>query len=206
MDSMHSPAPAASQAAAGRTTKLHLTHRQWHDLLRELARRGAGARESGAFLLAHLSRPQDIVEVAYHDDLDPACLTGGISFAGTGYGRLWSLCRDRGLTVVADIHTHPGTVVRQSRIDATNPMISHPGHVAIIVPDLGHSPDPDLAGVHVYAGGHRWISYLGEGNQSVLSIDCPGRSSARRARRHLRQAITAVRDMLPVRGPQRSSR
>jgi hypothetical protein len=92
------------------------------------------------------------VEVASYDDLDPACLTGGIAFAGTGYSQLWALCRERGLTVVADIHTHPGAGVRQSRIDATNPMISHPGHVAIIVPDLGRSPDPDLAGVHVYAG------------------------------------------------------
>jgi hypothetical protein len=117
------------------------------------------------------------------------------------------LCRERGLTVVADIHTHPGAGVRQSRIDATNPMISHhPGHVAIIVPDLGRSPDPDLAGVHVYAGGHRWISFLAGDNRSVLSVDGPGRSSARRAWQLLRQTITAVRDMLPVRGSDRSSR
>ncbi|GAB2682251.1 hypothetical protein GCM10009743_68120 [Kribbella swartbergensis] len=146
------------------------------------------------------------MEVAYYDDLDPACLTGGISFAGTGYGRLWALCRDGGLTVVADIHTHPGAVVRQSHIDATNPMISHPGHVAIIVPDLGRSPNPDLAGVHVYAGGDRWISYLGKNNRSVLNINGPGRTSARRVWQLLRQAIAAVREKLPVRGSHRSNR
>lgn len=51
----------------------------------ELAHRGNGERESGAFLLTPPATPrararQRVIAVAYYDDLDPQCLTGGITF------------------------------------------------------------------------------------------------------------------------------
>ena len=79
----------------------------------ELARRGTGERETGAFLLARAGHPRDgsrrpqVVSVAYYDDLDPGCLTGGITFTADGYTALATLCRRDGLQVAADIHTHP---------------------------------------------------------------------------------------------------
>jgi Malate/L-lactate dehydrogenase len=61
-----------------------------------------------------------VTAVAFYDDLDAYCLTGGISFASSGFTELWRICRTMALTVVADIHTHPGRWVMQSEIDATN--------------------------------------------------------------------------------------
>lgn len=146
-----------------------MRRRAWRSLMRELARRGAGVKESGAFLCA---RPgsRRIRHVAYYDDLDATCLTGGISFSGTGYSRLWAMCRDRGLTVIADIHTHPGHWVEQSSIDSANPMIATVGHVAIIAPLYATTSDPTACGVHVYAGSGKWCSAYGSETAQVLRL------------------------------------
>jgi hypothetical protein len=131
--------------------------------VRELARRGEGSRESGAFLLARKDRsPRRVAAVVFFDDIDPDALDGSISIRGARFGRLWSICSERGMRVIADVHTHPGAGVRQSSIDVENPMVAIRGHVAIILPDFARrSPAPAQAGVHVYQGGHTWESCLG---------------------------------------------
>lgn len=133
-----------------------ISRRRWRRLLDELERRGGGRRESGAFLLAAADGSR-VQTLAYYDDLDADCLTGGISFASAGFTTLWQICADRGLRVVADIHTHPGPWVGQSAVDATNPMISIRGHVAIIAPEYGRPARVDECGVHIYLGSHRWV-------------------------------------------------
>lgn len=141
--------------------------------VRELARRGQGARESGAFLLGRLSerpsrgRPWPITHVAFYDDLDAECLTGGITFRG--FEDLWQVCRELKMTVIADIHTHPSTWVEQSKIDADNPMISTIGHLAVIVPNYAQrSPHPEDFGVHVHLGGKNWESFRGPAGSPLL--------------------------------------
>ena len=126
----------------------------------ELARRGRGERETGAFLLARAGHPRDgsrrppVVAVAYYDDLDPGCLTGGITFTADGYTALAALCRRDGLQVVADIHTHPGRNVRQSPTDAAHPMTALPGHIALIAPRYARGvTSPADLGVHVLQAG-----------------------------------------------------
>jgi hypothetical protein len=135
-------------------------------LAAELARRGKGARETGAFLLArtgrsrHGSRRQRVVAVAYYDDLDPGCLTGGgITFTADGFTALAALCRRYRLQVAADIHTHPLSDVRQSPTDAANPMAALPGHIALIAPRYasGVTSPADL-GVHILQPGGKWQS------------------------------------------------
>ena len=110
----------------------------WRRLLRELRERGnCGRRESGAFLLG----TQDfgkarIVDYLLYDDLDPNCLeTGIIHFDGRFFGRLWSVCEQRALEVVADVHTHPGCS-QQSDSDRAHPMITTRGHIALILPNF----------------------------------------------------------------------
>lgn len=136
----------------------------WREILAELHTRGAGIRESGAFLLAECSVGQPspsgtpvVVAAAYYDDLDAACLTGGITMSGAAYDRLWQRCREEGLRVVADIHTHPGDWVDQSHIDKANPMMALAGHIAVIV---GNFADPTRGavrvGVHRYSGNGEW--------------------------------------------------
>jgi proteasome lid subunit RPN8/RPN11 len=132
---------------------------QWDELITELGRRTGGTREAGAFLLASADRRQRPVvrSIVYFDDLDPECLTGGISMGSAAFGRLWTRCRESSLRVIADVHTHPGTSVCQSGIDQANPMVASSGHVAIVVPHLATRWfDAAACGVHVYLGGHRW--------------------------------------------------
>ena len=145
-------------------TRLTISRRVWRRLVRELAARGRGERESGAFLLARTGRaPRRVAATVYFDDLDPAALNGAISIRGAAFARLWDICAERGMRVVGDVHTHPGSGVAQSDIDAANPMVARRGHVAIILPYFARgAPVPADAGVHVYQGDRSWTSAFGE--------------------------------------------
>lgn len=143
--------------------RLRISRRTWRRMIRELQLRGGGVRESGAFLLASSlvrsgSKSAPTVQrVVYYDDLDSACLTGGISLAGHGYDILWRICAESRLSVVADVHTHPSHWVDQSEMDAGNPMIAMAGHIALIIPRFAAPPlAVKEVGVHLYEGGHRW--------------------------------------------------
>lgn len=145
----------------------------WRQVLGELRIRGDGHRESGAFLLGTSldGQPRQVTDAVYYDDLDPESLTGTIAFSGSAYGRLWDECAARGLKVVADVHTHPGSGVRQSGIDRAHPMLAQAGHVALIVPHFAAEiVDASAVGVHEYHGESRWSSYLGAEAAQRLEI------------------------------------
>ncbi len=144
--------------------RLSCSSRLWCILLCELARRGGGHRESGAFLLGkRLGGRRVIDRFICYDDLDPHCLDSGIVvFDGAGYGPLWQHCRKAQLEVVADVHTHRGPA-RQSAADRDHPMIAMPGHAALIVPGFAQrSVGAGELGVYEYLGDHRWQSYDGK--------------------------------------------
>lgn len=147
----------------------------FHDLVRELARRGTGRRESGAFLLTERDHPADclpqpVTAIAYYDDLDPGCLTGAITFHADGYTALAVRCRRDRLRVVGDIHTHPFDCVVQSGIDAAHPMIALAGHVALIAPRFAAGvTDAEALGVHVREGAG-WASYFGPQAAALVHI------------------------------------
>jgi proteasome lid subunit RPN8/RPN11 len=144
----------------------------WCDVLAELHTRGGQIRESGAFLLATraipesaLSKPPVVVAAAYYDDLDADCLTGGITMSGVAYDRLWQYCREEGLRVVADVHTHPGEWIGQSDIDRSNPMMAMVGHLALIVGSFANpTRKPTRVGIY---------RYIGNGDWATLSVDQP---------------------------------
>jgi hypothetical protein len=145
--------------------RISMSRRQWRRLMRDLAARGRGQRESGAFLLADLNSTGTVRVRAWvaFDDLDPDCLNGAISIRSHAFGKLWEICRQRSVRVVADIHTHPGRNVQQSSIDAANPMIAKRGHVGVIVPDFAQGkPSPRDVGYHVYGGDRSWNSCFGD--------------------------------------------
>lgn len=146
----------------GRRSLVRMRRANWNALVAELGARGRGRSESGAFLLADRAGDRRLVNrVVYLDDLDPECLQGGIHFDGRAYSKLWDICDAEGRRVVADVHTHPGPDVRQSSIDAENPMVAQPGHIALIVPDLATRPiAPHEVGVHQYDG-ERWTTWMG---------------------------------------------
>jgi hypothetical protein len=153
-------------------------------LASELARRGRGECETGAFLLARAGqeagRRARVIAVAYYDDLEPGCLTGGITFTADGYTALATLCRRDGLQVAADIHTHPLHDVRQSPTDAAHPMTALRGHIALIAPRYARGvTSPADLGVHVLQAGGQWQSAYGRDATRIVRLT-PGRPAAGR--------------------------
>ena len=106
-------------------------------------------------VLFHLRPP--IVDYVLYDDLDPRSLeTGIVRFDGRYFAKLWSICRARKLTIVADIHVHPGSS-GQSDSDRIHPMISEAGHLAIILPNFARAPMPrETIGLFRYTGNMTW--------------------------------------------------
>lgn len=164
--------PATTRALATCLTaprhRLACPERIWHAGLAELRRRGKGKHEAGAFLVGRrlaLGRREwrQVHSFVYYDELDPHCLdTGIVVFDGAGYGPLWRLCRENGLEVVADVHTHPG-IARQSEADRMHPMVATSGHFAMIVPNFAmRVPAVEELGLYQYLGRYRWKDYSGE--------------------------------------------
>lgn len=155
----------------GRRALLRMRRADWEGMIRELARRGMGTRESGAFLLGNRDGDgRTVSRVVYLDDLDPNCLRGGIKFDGLAYSKLWDICDAERRRVIGDVHTHPGRSVHQSKMDAQNPMIAQTHHVALIVPDFGaHPVGPRDTGVHRYDG-DSWETWTGKAAARRLYI------------------------------------
>lgn len=146
----------------------------WASLVPELARRGCGKRESGAFVLGSRTRGYYKASVYLcYDDLDPASLTGGVDFHASGYAALWEYCRTHGLDVLFDVHTHPGLNIQQSSIDRNHPMIPQVGHVAMILPNYGRTSRWSFRdiGIYEYRGNFRWHTLNQQSNRRVrLSV------------------------------------
>jgi proteasome lid subunit RPN8/RPN11 len=141
--------------------RLCFSSRHWRGLIAELDRRGQRTHEAGAFLLGttHAGR-HEVRQIVFYDELDPrAYATGVCVLHADAFAELWAICRERGLSVVADVHTHPGAGF-QSDSDRTNPMVARKGHIALIVPDFGRWPiNPKRMGIYEYEGDHAWLDH-----------------------------------------------
>ena len=129
----------------------------WTDLLDGLRERGRYVRESGAFLLGPRGAARRATEIVFYDAIDPDAFdTGIIVMDGSRLGALWRICRERGLTVVADVHTHP-CGAQQSVSDQRHPMVAEPGHLSMIIPDFAAEPVRiEAIGLYRYLGSYRW--------------------------------------------------
>ncbi len=149
---------AAIRAFVAPSHRINFPRSSWRWLINELYRRGKNRHEAGAFLLGcERGERLEVIETVFYDDLDPdAYATGVCVLHGEAFAKLWSICRERQLTVVADVHTHPGAAF-QSESDRTNPMVARAGHIAIIVPQFARSvPSAQDLGVYEYCGDHKW--------------------------------------------------
>lgn len=144
--------------------KIACPSRLWEALRCTLAERGQGVRESGAFLLGRTDKSgRGMIErFVPYDDLDPHCLDSGIvRFNGSGYGPLFAICRETKLAILADIHTHEEEAYL-SEADRNHPMMSQPGHVAIIMPDYAlRRVTPRDLGLYCYQGRKTWQDWSG---------------------------------------------
>lgn len=138
----------------------------WMQGISELKRRGEGRRESGAFLLGTLSNTRrHIQRFVYFDDLLPNALDAGhIVFERRGYSKLWKLCRELRMQVVADVHTHPKQAFLSS-VDCVNPMIPQAGHIAIVLPHFAQDSfdyhSRTNYGIYRYQGCNTWSDHSG---------------------------------------------
>jgi proteasome lid subunit RPN8/RPN11 len=150
-------------------------HRLWKHILEQLDRRGERCHEAGAFLLGvGRGRRREVTDCVFYDELEPTAYETGVCvLSGHAFARLWAYCRERKLTVVADVHTHPGLAI-QSDSDRTNPMIASAGHVAIIVPHYAIPPvNSGALGIYEYLGGHKWTN---RNRNRRCKFQCVGRS------------------------------
>ena len=133
--------------------------RMWRQILAELERRGENCHESGVFLLGveHGGR-REVLDAIYYDQLDPDAYSSGVCVLhGSAFAKLWALCRERNLTVVADAHTHPVEAF-QSSSDKANPMVAQVGHIAIIIPNFAREPVLlRHLRIYEYCGEHEWM-------------------------------------------------
>lgn len=159
--------PTLLRSALGQPPRLVCNPRTWNDGVDELHRRTGRRRESGAFLLgAQDGRTRRIEQFLFYDDVDPNCFEnpyGIVEFDGRKFGLVWATCRQLKLTVVADVHVHPGHY-GQSRSDRENPMIAESGHLAFIIPDYaGRDRLPGKIGVYEYMGARKWRDHSRDG-------------------------------------------
>lgn len=144
--------------------RISCPRRLWSAILLQLDRRGERHHESGVFLLgAEKGRRLEVRDALFYDELNPSAYDTGVCVLHSdAFARLWAICRERDLTVVADVHTHAGAAF-QSYADKTNPMIARVGHIAIIVPNLARPPvKHEALGVFEYRGEHEWTNRSGK--------------------------------------------
>jgi proteasome lid subunit RPN8/RPN11 len=152
-------------------TELRIAASLWGQLVEQLHVRTGGERhESGAFLLGHITEQgRQVTQVLYFDDLHPDVHARGVvELPAAAFRSLWSIVRERGLQVVADVHTHPYGA-RQSEIDRKNPLIATRGHIAVIVPNFARPPlEHEELGIYIYEGDHQWQTVFGGGRRFII--------------------------------------
>jgi hypothetical protein len=155
------------RALRGRAPRLACSGRIWRSGVAELRRRAGGRRESGAFLLGSRDgATRRIEQFLYYDDVDPHCFDNGIvEFNGALLGRVWILCRELNMSVVADVHVHPGHY-GQSASDRANPIMPEAGHLALILPGFAATRCvPGAIGMYEYLGSRRWQDHSRDGER-----------------------------------------
>lgn len=148
----------------------------WTSLIVHLRQQGGGVRESGAFLLGHKNHAGRVAtRLLPYEQLHADALQGDyVQLDAASFAKLWEVCLAEGLSVVADVHTHPAGP-GQSRSDRTNPMVALKGHIALIVPRFATgNPCPRDLGLYVYEGNHRWTSHSRSDVERLLRLTDAG--------------------------------
>lgn len=146
-----------SEALAPRA-RLRIPLNLWRSMTGEIYRRGGERTEAGCFILGKVENGVRVARaVIYYDDLDPdAYSTGAVQLKGRAFGTLWAQCKSLNMSVISDVHSHPGLAI-QSPIDRQHPAVAHAGHVAMILPNFARGMSTmNGIGVYEYLGEHRW--------------------------------------------------
>jgi proteasome lid subunit RPN8/RPN11 len=151
--------------------KLEISGLIWKQLISDLARTGRGIKESGAFLLGSMAPNRTVTEYLLYSDIAPDSQhVNYVLLRGRHMAKVWDICEQKGLRVVADIHTHPGVPI-QSTSDRENPIVSIKGHIALIVPNFAQGVVlPSSLGFHEFQGQGVWHSWFRAQAAGLLRI------------------------------------
>lgn len=144
----------------------------WIGLIDHLRQQGRGIRESGAFLLGTKSGDRRWVKgyLPYEELQADALNEDYVSLSAASFSKLWTVCQEHSMSVVADVHTHRFGP-QQSRSDRANPMVALAGHLAIIVPQFAQGVVRlEDIGIHQYQGSHQWESRFGEQVSQIIQM------------------------------------
>lgn len=152
---------------------LEMPHSLYGALIADLTKSGRGIKEAGAFLLGHANdQGRRVSSYLMYDAVatESSLQHAYVAFSAAEMARAWEHCYATGLQVVADVHTHP-MGPGQSPSDRAHPIVSVPGHVALIVPFFAmRSPQPIDLGVHVFEGAGQWRSMFHQAAHSAILL------------------------------------
>ena|SRR3569832_1027608 len=139
--------------------QLQVAKKLWVTTWLGLQERSAGQREAACVWLGGRTRETEIAtDIVFLDDL-PGTVGRRLQHRTSrqAVAILLELARAKGLSIVADIHTHPSDWVDLSDVDREHPIEYRVGLVAIVLPSFALG-EPDLArtGVHQYLGNGDW--------------------------------------------------
>lgn len=131
----------------------------WQETIHGLHVRGMGKKETACIWAGH-RRPiqNEVKEVIFLDDIAGVVGRGMHHRVPTSaIDKLFFTLREKGLSIIADLHTHPRDWVGLSWIDMEHPLEYRIGFLMIVLPYYA-SIDVQLEdiGVHEYQGDGRW--------------------------------------------------
>jgi len=142
-----------------KNNKITLSRALWKETIYGLRVRGEEKNESACIWAGQRSPVQnEVQEVIFLDDI--AGVMGRELFHRVptfAIDKLFSTLREKGLSIIADIHTHPENWVGLSWIDMEHPLEYRVGFLMIVLPYYA-STEIQLKdiGVHEYQGNGKW--------------------------------------------------
>lgn len=145
----------------------------WTRTWTRLRAHGDGQREAACIWAGDSSDHEErVTDVIFLDDL-PGVEAFALQHRTTRKATeaLFTQLRDKKLSIIADVHTHPADWVELSWIDRAHPIEYRPGLTAIVLPHYAtSSPNLETIGVHVYLGDGQWRQLDGDEAKSKVRV------------------------------------
>lgn len=140
------------------STTIYITKNLWDATIEGLAKRSSGRKESACIWAGERKAQWTVKDLIFLDDLPGT--QGYRKYHKTpreAVNVLFKMLRDKGLQIIADIHTHPGYWVDLSLIDRESPIEYRVGLLAVVFPNFARLPmDIEKVGFHEYLGKSQW--------------------------------------------------
>jgi len=138
---------------------IKLPEKLWQETIMGLRLRSRGSREAACIWAGNrTSAVQHVEEIFFLDDL-PGVQGHTLrhNVPRNAINLLFSILKEKGYQIIADVHTHPNSWVGLSEVDMEHPIEYRIGLPMIVIPNYGKGViNYKNIGVHVYQGKGRW--------------------------------------------------